>query len=240
MILISLNKNTNKIYMTSFMRDCNVSIPGYGENKLNAAYSFGGPELLMDTIESNFRVKIDDYIQVNFSTFASLIDAAGGIDMELSDAEAEALNVILISEVNELMGDERESDLLPGGGKHHLNGKQALSYSRIRNVGNYDFERTSRQRRVITALIKKARSGGISFVRKVAKGALPSMTTNMSTGELYLLSLRLPFLLKYDTEQLQIPAEGTFSDDPNNPNGWVIEVDFDANYDIIRETVFSK
>ena len=240
MILVSLNRKTNKLYMTSFMRDCNVEIPGFGENKLNAAYSYGGPELLMDTIEKNFRVQIDDYLQINFGTFASVIDAAGGIDMEISDAEAESINVILISEVNELMGDERESDLLQHGGKVHLNGKQALSYSRIRNVGNYDFERTNRQRKVMTELIKKARSGGLSFIRKVAKNALPSITTNMSTGDLYFLSLRLPFILKYDTEQLQIPAEGTFTDDSDNPNGWVILPDFEANHDIIEEKVFSK
>ena len=241
MILVSLNSKTNKLTMTSFMRDCNVEIPGYGYNKLNSAYSFGGPELLMDTIEKNFRVKIDNYIQINFSTFASVIDAAGGVDIEMSDAEAESVNVILISEVNELMGDERESDLLEHGGKLHLNGKQALSYSRIRNVGNYDFERTNRQRKVLTALIKKARKGGFSFLRKITKGALPSMTSNMSKWELYKLSLRLPSVIRYKTEQIQIPADGTFTDDPNNPNGWVIEItDYEANYDLIKEKVFSK
>ena len=171
MILVSINKKTKKITMTSFMRDCCVDIPGYGEDKLNAAYAYGGTELLMDTIEKNFRVKIDDYILINFNTFAEVIDAANGIDIELSDEEAQEVNNILISEVNELMGDERESDLLEHGGKLHLSGKQALSYSRIRKVGNSDFERTSRQRRVMSELISKARSGGISFVRKVAKNA---------------------------------------------------------------------
>ena len=238
MILVSINKKTKKITMTSFMRDCYVDIPGYGEDKLNAAYAYGGTELLMDTIEKNFRVKIDDYILINFNTFAEVIDAANGIDIELSDEEAQEVNNILISEVNELMGDERESDLLEHGGKLHLSGKQALSYSRIRKVGNSDFERTSRQRRVMSELISKARSGGISFVRKVAKNALPSMVTNMSTKELYLLSLRLPFIIKYDTEQIQIPAEGTYGDDPYNPVGWVLTVDFDANYNIIKDKVF--
>jgi LCP family protein required for cell wall assembly len=245
MILISLNRKTDKIYMTSFMRDCYVDIPGYGNAKLNAAYSYGGPELLMDTIEQNFRVKIDDYISINFNTFATIIDAAGGLDIQVSDAEAEAINTILISEVNELMGDDREADLLQSGGKLHLNGKQALSYSRIRSVGNNDFERTNRQRKIITALIKKARKSGLGFVKKVSKNALPSVTTNMTTGRLYLLSLRLPFLLKYDTTQLQIPAEGTYtgqdiySDDGTSYQS-VLTVDFDANHDIIKDTVFAK
>ena len=244
MILVSLNKKTDKIVMTSFMRDCYVEIPDHGENKLNAAYAFGGPELLMDTIEKNFRVKIDDYILINFNTFASIIDAAGGIDIEVSDDEAKALNDILIDEVNELMGDDRESDLLSGGGKKHLSGKQALSYSRIRKVGNSDFERTSRQRRVMDELIKNARSGSFSFLRKFTKSALPSLVTNMSTGDMYKLSLRLPFLLRYDTEQIQIPADNTYSgEDIYSADGTyqsVLRVDFNANHDIIKEKVFSK
>lgn len=238
MILVSINKKTKKITMTSFMRDCYVDIPGYNMDKLNAAYAYGGPELLMDTIEKNFRVKIDDYILINFNTFAEIIDAANGIDIELSDEEAQEVNNILISEVNELMGDARESDLLEHGGKLHLTGKQALSYSRIRKVGNSDFERTSRQRRVMSELISKARSGGISFMRKAAKNALPSVVTNMSTKQLYFFSLRLPFIIKYDTEQIQIPAEGTYGDDPDTESGWVITVDFDENYKIIKNKVF--
>ena len=244
MILVSLNKKSNKLFMTSFMRDCYVEIPGHGEDKLNAAYAYGGPELLMDTIEKNFRVKIDDYILINFNTFASIIDAAGGIDIEVSDDEAKALNDILIDEVNELMGDERESDLLSGGGKKHLSGKQALSYSRIRKVGNSDFERTSRQRTVMNELIKNARSGSFSFLRKFTKSALPSLVTNMSTGEMYKLSLRLPFLLRYDTEQIQIPAEGTYSgENVYSEDGTyqsVLRVDFDANHQLIDDKVFSK
>ena len=142
------------------------------------------------------------------------------------------------------MGDERESDLLSGGGKKHLSGKQALSFSRIRKVGNSDFERTSRQRRVMNELIKNARSGSFSFLRKFTKSALPSMVTNMSTGEMYKLSLRLPFLLKYDTEQIQIPAENTYSgEDVYNDDGTyqsVLRVDFEANQQIINDKVFSK
>lgn len=240
MILLSLNSKTKEITMTSFLRDSYVEIPGHGKDKLNAAYSYGGPELLMDTIESNFNVKIDNYISINFNTFASVIDSAGGVTIELSDEEAQAVNVILISEVNELMGDGREDDLLSGGGKLHLNGKQALSYSRIRSVGKWDFERTSRQRRVMTALIKKASSNGISFVSKLTKKALPYITTNMDKSALYFLSLRVPFVLRYDIKQLQIPAEGTYGNLTGTPSGDVLEIDFGKNIAIIEDEVFSN
>ena len=240
MILISLNSKTNEMIMTSFLRDCYVEIRGHGRDKLNASYAYGGPELLMDTIESNFNIKIDDYLSINFSTFASVIDSAGGVKISLSDEEAEAVNVILMSEVNELMGDDRNSDLLSGGGNLLLNGKQALSYSRIRSVGKWDLERTSRQRKVITALIKKARSEGVSFVSNLTKKALPYITTNMDKKELYLLSLRAPLLLTYEIGQLQIPADGTFTNVSGTPSGDVLETNFEANRKIIANKIFAE
>lgn len=242
MILLSLNKKTNEMIMTSFMRDCYVDIPGIGWDKLNAAYSYGGAELLMDAIESNFDIKIDNYISVNFSSFAAIIDAAGGVDINISDEEAEAINVILVTEVNELMGDEPAADFLTGGGKVHLSGKQALCYSRIRYVGNNDFERTSRQRTVMTKLIKKAASSGASFISKVSKKALPNITSNMDKWQLYRLSLRLPFILSYKTKQIQIPIEGSYwgEDVYDNSGNYqsVLMLDFDQNINELEKKIF--
>lgn len=190
------------------MRDCYVNIPNYGMDKLNAAYSYGGAELLMDTIESNFMIEIDDYVTVNFISFAGIIDAVGGIDIDVSDEEAQAINDILFSEVNQLMGDDQWADFLEGGGKLHLNGKQALSYARIRYVGNSDFERTSRQREVITKIIPKIVNPAV--INRIAKNVIPKVNTNMSSLGMYILSLRLPFAVRYDVKQIQIPADGTF------------------------------
>lgn len=239
-ILLSLNKSTNELYLTSFMRDSYVEIPGRGWDKLNSAYAYGGADLLMDTIERNFFIRIDDYVSVNFNTVSSIIDSMDGLTLDISNEEAEAINVILISELNELMGDDKNADLLDGGGKLHLNGKQVLAYSRIRNVGNNDFERTERQRVVISKLIEKASSSGISFIKNLTGTVIPALTTNMSKSDLYFLSLRLPFIISYDKKQLRIPADGTFTDDPYNSVGWVINVDFEANYDILRESVFAE
>lgn len=242
MILISLNSKTNEIILTSFMRDSYVDIPDYGYNKLNASYAFGGPELLMDTIEYNYGVRIDDYVRVNFNSFASIIDSVGGLDLEISDEEAEEINVILISEVNELMGDDRMDDLLSGGGKVHLDGKQALSYARIRAVGNSDFERTERQRTVVTQLFDKITSFKPSVFSNIASNVIPDISTNMSTTKMYLLSLRLPFLIGYDTKQIQMPYEGTFYGDTVYIDGYessVLNVDLDANYKILEDEIFS-
>ncbi len=240
MILLSLNSSTNKMYLTSIMRDSYVEINGHGWDKLTHAYSYGGPDLLMDTIEKNFSIKIDDYIAINFNAFSAIVDAVDGIEVEISDAEAEEINTILQAEVNELMGDVRDADLLEKGGKLILNGKQALSYSRIRYVGNSDFERTQRQRDVMTKIIEKVKSFNPSSISGIVKSALPQLSTNMSTGELYLLSLRLPFLVSYDLEQQRIPAEGTYYNTTTDDGGDALGIDFDANLETIMKTIFKN
>ena len=239
MILVSLNSRTNEIIMTSFMRDSYVEIPDNGWDKLNAAYAYGGPELLMDTIEYNFDVRIDDYVSVDFASFVSVVDAVGGIDIEVSDAEAEQINIILISEVNELMGDDRNADLLSSGGKLHLNGKQALSYSRIRNVGNNDFERTERQRRVMSLIFAKLKTFRPTMFKNLASDVIPDVSTNMNSLKMYLLSLRAPFAMGYKTKQIQIPAEGTYQG-ADVDVGSVLELDRNENSRIIEQEVFSK
>ena len=240
MILLSVNSSTNTVYMTSFLRDVYVYIgDDYGYGKLNSAYSYGGAELLMDTIESNYRIKIDDYVLVSFAACAAVIDSVGGVDIELSDDEATALNEILISEVNELMGDGRNDDLLDEGGTFTLNGKQALSYSRIRYVGNADFERTSRQREVLSLALKKACRNPIALGR-IFMTALPELTTNISGLSLYGWSLRAPFLLMgYDIEQQQIPADGTFYSDTIDGQS-VLVADFTENYNQLVRTIYSE
>lgn len=238
MILASINSRTQTVYLTSFMRDAYVEIPDHGKNKLNSAYSFGGAELLMDTLELNYGVSIDDYVVVSFSGFAGIIDAFGGVEITMSDAEAEALNTILISEVNELMGDARESDLLNSGGTFKLNGKQALSYARIRYVGNADFERTSRQREVMSQLFGNLKTRIVTAVPELVSSALPHVGTNMSTMGMYGLSLRAPFVVGYDIQQLQIPADGTWSG--QNVDGQsVLVVDFAENQQILNDTVYA-
>lgn len=244
MILLSFNSRKNEIILTSFMRDSYVNIPDYGMDKLNSAYSYGGAELLMDTIESNFFVQIDDYITVNFISFAGIVDSIGGIDINVTDEEAHEINNILFSEVNGLMGDEPYADFLDSGGKLHLNGKQALSFARIRYVGNSDFERTSRQRQVFEKIITKFIRVSPTAIGRIAKNVVPQVSTNMSTLGMYLLSLRIPSVLRYDMKQVQIPADNTFyPEDVYTYYGdiqSVLTVDFDANYNIIEEEIFGR
>ncbi|MBQ8435881.1 MAG: LCP family protein [Oscillospiraceae bacterium] len=237
MILLSLNSDTDKISMVSLMRDTYVQVPGYGGCKLNAAYAYGGPELLMDTIEENFYIKIDDYVSVNFMSFAGIVDAVGGVEIEVNDEEAAAINVLLDSKEGvSLFGTPDESDYLDGAGTYELNGKQALCYSRLRKVGNADFERTERQRKVLTEILGNI---GPTSIFSLMGEAFPDLSTNMSKFDMYLLALRLPFLIGYDIQQLRIPAEDTYWGSDIDGQS-VLEIDVDANLDIIEEELYGK
>lgn len=239
MILVSMNSRTKEITMTSFMRDVYVEIPNNGYGKLNAAYSYGGPELLMDTLEENYDISIDDYVMITFAACAKMIDAVGGVKLELSDDEAQAVNEILISEVNEIMGDDREDDLLSSGGTLTLDGKQALSYSRIRYVGNADFERTERQRMVMQQVMQKATKNPFRLA-SICMSALPEMTTNLSAGELYGYAVTTPLkLATSDLKQQRIPEDGTFSG-VNIDGEDVLQIDFDAAKQELKDTVFAS
>ncbi len=238
MIVLSFSGHNKSVTMTSLLRDSYVSIPGHGTDKLNAAYAYGGATLLMDTIVNNFGIPIDEYVCVNFKAFVHIADALGGLKLTVSDREAEAINVILESEVNGIMGDEPTDDFLPSGGTFVLNGKQALAYSRIRYVGNADYERTERQRTVLDQILHKIKHPNPAAIPRILYSAMPELTTNISGVNMYLLSLEMPVkLIAYDMQKLRLPADGTFSDQTAPDGQMVLAVDFDRNHQLFVDTV---
>lgn len=237
MILLSVNKNTKQITMTSFMRDMYVEIPNNGWNKMNAANVYGGPELLMDTIEQNFDVRVDKYVYFNFYSFIDIVDAVGGIEVEVSTEEVIGMQEPM-AEQNDILGNKRGTDYLYEGGNLTLNGNQALAYARLRYVGNADFERTERQRIVITKIMEKAVTFNPFKLNKIASACASGITTNMSEMEMQLLINKLPFMLKYETEELRIPEDNMYS--YGNHNGQsTLDVDFGAAQQAIWETIFN-
>lgn len=238
MIVLSFSRHNKSVTMTSLLRDSYVSIPGHGTDKLNAAYAYGGATLLMDTVVNNFGIPIDEYVCVNFKAFVHIADALGGLKLTVSDREAEAINVILESEVNGIMGDEPTDDFLPSGGTFILNGKQALAYSRIRYVGNADYERTERQRTVLDQILHKIKHPNPAAIPRILYSAMPELSTNISGMNMYLLSLEMPVkLIAYDMQKLRLPADGTFSDQTAPDGQMVLAVDFDRNHQLFVDTV---
>lgn len=235
MILLSVNQKKKTIYMTSIMRDIYASIPGYGNNRINAAYAFGGADLLMETIKENFGVEVDKYISVDFYSFVDIVDILGGVDMEVSDEEVGIMNDY-ISELNRLNGREKDEYKLSGGGKLHLNGTQALAYSRVRYIGNADFERTNRQRKVLSQAFEKAKTADILTLNQLLNSALSKVTTNLDKSEVVSLMLKVPAGLKYDLESCRIPVEDSYQFMQVYGMS-VLGIDFDKNRQYLKETI---
>ncbi|MGI6261971.1 MAG: LCP family protein [Acutalibacteraceae bacterium] len=197
MILVSINHHTKKIHLISLMRAMYVRIPkstGAQWGMLNAAVPWGGPELLAKTIENNFRVKVDDYALVDFSGFSRLVDLAGGLDLTLTAAEAAYLT------------NDHECPGSFQAGQAHLNGRQALSYARMRHTDN-DFKRTGRQRTVIELLMKKAFSMNLSQLHSFASEFLPLINTSLSQGEILSMVGMVADLSSYEMDQMMLPVE---------------------------------
>lgn len=155
MIICSINCRTKKIILTSLMRDMYVSIPGYSDNRLNATYQLGGMELLDETIEENFGVHIDGNFEVNFDGFLQAMSVIGNLDISLTQEEADWLNAHTgYGEAD----DHAKEEWNLHAGVNSLTPGQALAYSRTRYVGNSDYDRTERQRKVLMTAFKKVMS----------------------------------------------------------------------------------
>ena len=197
MILVTFNKTTKTITMTSFMRDAYVDIPGYTPYKLNHAYQYGGMSLLNKTLKTNFGVDVNKDIAVDFSQFEQLIDKLGGVDITLTQAEADYMNL------------GRNWGLKAG--KVRLTGEQALLYSRIRKIDS-DYQRAGRQRDVLQSLINRYMSLPVLDMIAMLDEILPLVSTNMSKSEIIDLIWELaPLLTSCKFNTAQIPAAGTFS-----------------------------
>lgn len=239
MILVSISNATKTIYMTSLLRDMYVEIPGHDNNRLNAAYSFGGAELLMETIEKNFDIPVNRYVLVNFQAFANLVDAVGGVDLELTNEEVLYVNGYLW-EYNILENRPEGTDYFDESlsGMIHLNGPQALAYCRNRYIGT-DFGRTERQRKVLSAIVKQTPQALLKNSGELMDGLLPNLTTNLTREECLLLSLQAPKVVTYDIEQNSIPIAGSYSNATIRKMA-VLEVDFEKNKEFIRRNIYGE
>lgn len=195
MLLISANLETKQISVISFLRDLYVQIPGYSSNRMNAAYVWGGYDLLSSVFLKNFGIHLDGYFEVDFSNFIKVIDAVGGVDVSLSAAEARIVG-----------GGATE-------GSNHLNGTQALEYARIRKLDS-DFGRTNRQRTVVLSLFNKVKTLGISDILKLIDTVLPMITTNISNREITSYAIKLlPAANDAVVNTYSVPASGTYRDE---------------------------
>ena len=237
MILCSINKARKKIILTSIMRDLYVPIPGYSDNRINAAYQFGGMPLLDQVIEESLGVHVDGNVEVDFEGFVTSMAALGNLEIELSQAEADYMN---------RNGDGVEQPDPEGtpwnlkAGVNALSPSQLLAYSRIRYVGNSDWERTERQRRVLMAAFEKAKKQGLAGMLALADQVFPNLTTDMTNGQILRLLYTVLASGITEVESYRIPAEGTYTNETLKIGMEVLVPDLEENSRMHQEWIYGE
>lgn len=211
MIIVTVDTASNKIKLMSLMRDIYCEIPGYKNNRLNAAYYFGGPELLMQTIEKNFGIHIENYAAVNFSMLAKLIDQIGGITLTVeSDYYKDRINAV-IKEDNKVLGINTNDGLLTQAGEQLMTGKQAQAYARYRyGTKDGDFGRTARQREVITKIFEKLTEMSMLDLATLAMSNMENVYTNLTLQDIMLLAPAMLSLKDAEIVELRIPLNNGY------------------------------
>lgn len=219
MMVLTIDEKNNDIRITSLARDTYVQIPGYGEEKLTHAYAYGGPALLLQTIDKNFGLKIDKYAVVSFSSFEKIIDAMGGVEID-----------VLPKEVSYIQG-------VDSAGKQTLNGAEALAYSRIRYADDA-YQRDNRQRTVMQAAYNKLASSPGDLM-EIGNTILGYTKTNMPPMEIFKLANKVIKMNFTEFPQLEFPLDGhregkTLSQE----KGWVILWDKEYNNEQLKKFIF--
>ena len=237
MMLLSIDRKNGRIILTSFLRDMYVKIAEVEgktikDNRINVAFGYGGPKLLVETIQNNFRIRIDNYVCIDFQVFVDVIDAVGGIDISLTYKEARELN----------NNPSRYSD---GGriqrvseGMNHLNGATALAYARIRKIDS-DFGRTQRQRNVIQTVITQLRHSDVSTIMGIVNTYVPQIINDLGLDGIAGLAMESGTLMSFPITQCTIPAPGTYSNRKIRDMA-VLVPDIDANKAILWALLYNR
>jgi len=202
-----------RLQLTSVLRDTLLAIPDRGTGKLNAAYAYGGPWLVARTLNENLKLNIVHYIAVDYAALVRIVEALGGVDIEISQAEMEKINSDIGARRDRWRSLGYEGpELADWGANTHLDGVQALTYARIRKLDS-DFVRTSRQRKLLEALLKRLRSSLWNPVClfRLAKVVLQAVDTDLTPFQLILLGEKA--LASGVTGSLRLPVDGSYTDD---------------------------
>ena len=189
-IIATIDTTHKKLKLTSIMRDSYVTIEGHGDDKINHAYAFGGPQLAIKTLNENFDLNIDDFVAVNFTTLPKIIDMLGGVTIDITSEE-----------VSHIPG-------IDAAGTYTLTGEQALAYSRIRYASGGDYVRTDRQRTVLSKVFEKVLSINFTQYPSLLSEILPMVQTNLDYSEILNLGNEVLKMGVTTLEQERFPRDG--------------------------------
>ena len=235
MILVSINTDINTVRLVSFERAIGVPIlEGEYEGQydlLTHIFRWGGSDLLVKTIEHCFKIDIDHYVRLNFASVKGIVDAIGGIDLELTAMEANAIN----TDAHEDYYLKKEVILTEG--MNHLDGAAALSFARLRNIDS-DWQRVERQRKVILAVVDKLKGSNLLTLNELANTVLPMIQTDMTKLDIAELMLYAPNFLSSSFDQMTIPKQGTYGGMKIRNPGGAFAVDYEINNDLLYRFLY--
>ncbi|EGT4143305.1 LytR family transcriptional regulator [Clostridium perfringens] len=235
-MILTIDNINKKLKVTSLMRDMLVKIDGHGEEKLNHAFAYGGPTKTIETIQNNFGIKLHNYVIVDFNAFVKVIDAINGIEVTIKDYELDELNKYILD------GGGSEKDLLPSPGTYNLNGYQALSYARIRKVGNGEYERTERQRAVLQIALEKVKDMSTVKLVSLLNELFPYVKTNISLGNAMdygFTALNVGKNCNFEIEQFRVPIDSISKGGIIDNKGWVFVIDKVETSKALQEFIFN-
>ena len=206
MMIASIDPVNGNIKLASLMRDTRVAIEGHGQDKLGHAYAYGGPQLALKTVNSNFDMNITYYATIDYIGLVNIIDSIGGVKIDIKDYEIEWANII-ITDIAEL--NKAPYTPITEEGLQLLNGVQAVGYSRIRKAGDGDYERTERQRKVLSAVFHKVIKKNVTQIPNLINTFAPYLETNITST--YMLKIGVSVLNSGISEVLQarFPTDNT-------------------------------
>lgn len=256
MMIATIDMKHKSLKLTSLLRDTYAELPGtdskgkaYGWRKLNSAYNFGDASFLIETIAHNYNIQIDKYAVVNFTLFREIVDTIGGVEIELSAAEADYIRGRRLDEAGPNRKNAKE-------GLNLLDGWMALEFARCRYVGGFtyttaegeevtvsnDYARTARQRYVIQQIFNKMKDQDLNTLMEIAEECMQYTRTNITLGELTTYLSNILSMGVSEIKQLQIPAAGTFETDKITTASvlWMSEENWRKNVNTLHEFIFEK
>ena len=219
-IIASIDRNNKVIKLTSLMRDTYIEIPGRGMDKLTHAYAYGGPELALKTINQNFKTDIREFITVDFTGFEQIIEAVGGVEIDITPEEAKHMG-------------------LASSGRQLLDGKTALEYSRIRKIGN-DYGRTERQRTVLEEIFNKMTSLSVTSYPAMLNKLLPLVETSLSKAEMVSLGTDIIKSDIKNMEHFRLPVDGYLAEENINGVSYIVPVTLEDNVKFLRDFIHNE
>ena len=236
-IIASINNETKEVKLASVYRDCFLEIAkeGEGTQKVTHAYILGGPTCAIETLNRNLDLNITDYVSVDFAGLAKVIDALGGVTINVKSKEINNLNHNIEEQVR-VTGIQ--SDGVWSDGEQLLNGTQATAYARIRKVGNGDFERTQRQRAVISAMIKKAKESDLATLNDVLNEIVPLVATNLSKSDILSMAKNM---FDYELgDNIGFPLSNTTPDLGKQKGSVVVPADLISNVEHLHSFLYPE